>query len=175
MPLALVLVLLSGIGPVIAWRRATPSNARRNFALPVGIARGDRVVLAVVTGVARTAAGAGDVRASRRSSSPRVGQEFVRGVRARRAMAGESRAASRSLALVRRNRRRYGGYTVHVGMALLFIGVAASSAFQHARDVQLRPGQTATGQRLPAALRRPRGGSSRATAAPGEHRARRAA
>ena len=43
---------------------------------------------------------------------------------------------------MRRNRRRYGGYIVHVGMALLFVGVAASSAFQHARDVRLRAGQT---------------------------------
>jgi cytochrome c-type biogenesis protein CcmF len=45
---------------------------------------------------------------------------------------------------VRRNRRRYGGYLVHVGMATLFVGVAASSAFQHARDVRLQPGQTAS-------------------------------
>jgi cytochrome c-type biogenesis protein CcmF len=48
------------------------------------------------------------------------------------------------VSLVRRNRRRYGGYIVHVGMALLFVGVAASSAFQHARDVRLSPKQTAT-------------------------------
>ena len=46
------------------------------------------------------------------------------------------------VALVRRNRRRYGGYIVHVGIAVLFVGVAASSAFQRARDVQPRPGQT---------------------------------
>ena len=38
-PLALVLVLLSGIGPLIAWRRATAANLRRNFALPGGAAR----------------------------------------------------------------------------------------------------------------------------------------
>ncbi len=41
-----------------------------------------------------------------------------------------------------RNRRRYGGYLVHVGMALLFVGVAASSAFDDARDVRLAPGQS---------------------------------
>src|SRR5205085_2217224 len=57
-----------------------------------------------------------------------VGQEFFRGTRARRAMAGEP-APVALLALVRRNRRRYGGYVVHVGMAVLFIGVAASSSF----------------------------------------------
>jgi cytochrome c-type biogenesis protein CcmF len=48
------------------------------------------------------------------------------------------------ITLVRRNRRRYGGYIVHLGMAVLFIGVAASSAFQQARDVQLVPGDHAT-------------------------------
>ena len=37
-PLALILVLLSGIGPVIAWRRATLANARRNFIVPLAAA-----------------------------------------------------------------------------------------------------------------------------------------
>jgi cytochrome c-type biogenesis protein CcmF len=58
-------------------------------------------------------------------------------------MAGEGPGRA-VVSLVRRNRRRYGGYTVHAGMALLFVGVAASSAFQHARDVQLSPGQRAS-------------------------------
>ena len=44
--------------------------------------------------------------------------------------------------LIRRNRRRYGGYIVHAGVAVLLIGVAASSSFQHSRDVVLRPGQS---------------------------------
>jgi len=43
---------------------------------------------------------------------------------------------------VRRNRRRYGGYVVHAGMAVLFIGVAASSTFHNQRDARLSPGQT---------------------------------
>jgi cytochrome c-type biogenesis protein CcmF len=47
------------------------------------------------------------------------------------------------LSLVRRNRRRYGGYIVHAGLAILLIGVAASSSFQHSRDVFLSPGQHA--------------------------------
>ena len=68
-------------------------------------------------------------------------QEFVRGVRARKAMTGE-RAPLAFVTLIRRNRRRYGGYTVHFGMAVLFIGVAASSAFQHVHTVQLKKGQS---------------------------------
>jgi cytochrome c-type biogenesis protein CcmF len=72
-----------------------------------------------------------------------VGQEFWRGVRARQAMSHDS--VPRALvSLVRRNRRRYGGYLVHAGIAVLFVGIAASSAFQHARDVRLLPGQRTT-------------------------------
>jgi cytochrome c biogenesis factor len=48
------------------------------------------------------------------------------------------------VALVRRSRRRYGGYLVHAGVAVLFVGVAASSSFHSVRDVRLTPGQTAT-------------------------------
>ena len=70
-----------------------------------------------------------------------IGQEFFRGVRARRAMAGEA-APVALLALVRRNRRRYGGYIVHVGIAVLFVGVAASSSFQHAAEQGLSPGSS---------------------------------
>jgi cytochrome c-type biogenesis protein CcmF len=44
--------------------------------------------------------------------------------------------------LVRRNRRRYCGYIVHIGIAVLFIGVAASSSFQHASELSLSPGQS---------------------------------
>jgi cytochrome c-type biogenesis protein CcmF len=138
-PLAIVLVLLSGIGPVIAWRKATASNARRNFLLPGVVALAIGAVLAALGVASRPAAllmficGAFVVLS--------VGQEFWRGVGVRRAMTGEGPLrALRSL--VARNRRRYGGYLVHVGMALLFIGVAASTAFNHAHDIRLTPGQS---------------------------------
>jgi cytochrome c-type biogenesis protein CcmF len=137
-PLALVLVLLSGIGPVIAWRRATVANLRRSFMWPV--------VAALVTLAGLVAAGVtGNTGAVIMFMAGAfvltvVAQELGRGTAARRAMAGE--APPRALVnLVRRNRRRYGGYIVHVGMAVLFVGVAASSAFQHARDVRLSVGQ----------------------------------
>jgi len=139
-PLALILVLLSGIGPVIAWRRATLANARRNLIAPAIVALLALVVL-LVAGVAHKPFAiamfccAAFVLGS-------IGQEFFRGVRARRAMAGEAPPLA-LLALVRRNRRRYGGYIVHVGMAVLFVGVAASSSFQHASELALTPGKSA--------------------------------
>jgi cytochrome c-type biogenesis protein CcmF len=136
-PLALVLVLLSGIGPVIAWRRATFANARRNFLAPISLAL---ITLALLLAFGVTRSGfavamfccAAFVLGS-------IGQEFFRGTRARRAIAGEP-APIALLALVRRNRRRYGGYVVHIGIAVLFVGVAASSSFQHATEQRLSPG-----------------------------------
>jgi cytochrome c-type biogenesis protein CcmF len=138
-PLALVLVLLSGIGPVIAWRRATLANARRNFMAPI--------VVALITLVVLLGAGIADkpfaiaMFCCAAFVFGSIGQEFFRGVRARRAMAGEALPRAFT-ALVRRNRRRYGGYIVHLGIAVLFIGVAASSSFQHASELGLSPGQS---------------------------------
>ena len=138
-PLALILVLLSGIGPVIAWRRATLANARRNFLVPVLVALLTAVVLLSAGVAAKPFAIAMFCCGAFVFAS--IGGEFFRGVRARRAMAGEA-APVALLSLVRRNRRRYGGYIVHVGIAVLFIGVAASSSFQHAAELGLSPGQS---------------------------------
>jgi cytochrome c-type biogenesis protein CcmF len=139
-PLALVLVLLSGIGPLIAWRRVTLAGMRRVLARPLAA-----TAVAVVLLLALSNAG---------SDLPSllmfvlaafvlavVAQEFWRGARARAAASGEQFGTA-LLKLVGRNRRRYGGYIVHAGIALLFVGVAASSAFAHHRDVRLSPGQT---------------------------------
>jgi cytochrome c-type biogenesis protein CcmF len=137
-PLALMLVLLSGIGPVAAWRRTTLKTVRRNFIWPIGAA--------VVTFFGLLALGVTQsipavlMFAFAALVLAVVTQEFARGVSARRAMAGENPVRA-LFSLMGRNRRRYGGYTVHVGMALLFVGVAGSSAFQHAHDVTLRKGQ----------------------------------
>src|SRR4051812_6762711 len=139
-PLALILVLLSGIGPVLTWRRATAANLRRNLGRPAGFALFVLVAL-VALGVTQSTkallmfGAAGFVFAA-------VFQEFWRGVRARRAQARESVPVA-LVALVRRNRRRYGGYLVHLGVMTVFVGVAASSSFQHVHEVRLSPGQTA--------------------------------
>jgi cytochrome c-type biogenesis protein CcmF len=139
-PLALVLVLLSGIGPVLAWRRVTLSALRRVLLVPVAI-----TVVALAGMLAFT--NAADSRASLLMFCfvafvlAVVGQEFWRGAVARRRMTGEP--WPRALAqLTGRNRRRYGGYLVHAGIAVLFLGVAASSAFIDQRDVRLSPGES---------------------------------
>jgi cytochrome c-type biogenesis protein CcmF len=141
-PLALILVLLTGVGPLIAWRRATPGSLRRSFALPTTVGVLALLALAVGAGVAAKPLAlimfglAAFVLTC-------VGQELWRGTRARRAMSGEP-APLALLSLVRRNRRRYGGYLVHAGLSVLFVGVAASSSFQKVTDVSLKPGQSAS-------------------------------
>jgi cytochrome c-type biogenesis protein CcmF len=140
-PLALALVALAGIGPLVPWRRVTVANLRRSFAFPVGAALGALVALSLVSGVTSEPkaltllCGVAFVLAC-------VGQEVWRGTRARRAVSREP-APVALVTLVRRNRRRYGGYLVHVGVAVLLLGVAASTSFQHAKDVSLKPGQSA--------------------------------
>jgi cytochrome c-type biogenesis protein CcmF len=140
-PLAIVLVLLSGLGPVIAWRRATATNARRGLRGPLVVAAVTAVGLALVAGVA-TRPLALAMFCTGAFAAAVVVQEFWRGTRARQAGSGEAAPAA-LVSLVRRNRRRYGGYLVHLGMAVIFVGVAASSAFQRVHDVRLRPSQTA--------------------------------
>lgn len=137
-PIAFALVALIGIGPLISWRRATLANLRRNFAVPVGAGVLTPLALLLVPGAAaepKAIVFAGLVA----FVLVGVGQELWRGMRARQTMAGEAPPLA-LVALVRRNRRRYGGYIVHAGFAVMLLGVAISSSFENAKDVTMRPG-----------------------------------
>ena len=70
-----------------------------------------------------------------------IGLEFVRGTRARRALSSESWPGAFA-SLIGRNRRRYGGYVVHVAIVLLAIGIAGSSAYDSVVEGKLAPGQS---------------------------------
>jgi cytochrome c-type biogenesis protein CcmF len=139
-PLALILVLLSGIGPVIAWRRATLASARRNFLVPLAAAAAMALAAYTVVPIG-SSIGAVLLFCAAAFVFASIGQEFWRGWRARRATSSESPPLA-LVSMVRRNRRRYGGYIVHVGIAVLFIGVAASSTFQHEQELSLQVGQS---------------------------------
>ncbi|MHB1858500.1 MAG: heme lyase CcmF/NrfE family subunit [Solirubrobacteraceae bacterium] len=138
-PLALILVLLSGVGPLIAWRRSSLANLRRNFLTPTLFALCTLVVLLAagvtsqVTAIIMFCCAAFAIGA--------VVHELWRGTRVRGRATGQLPPRA-LLGLVSRNRRRYGGYTVHVGVAILFIGVAASSSFDHIVEPRLRVGQS---------------------------------
>src|SRR5438045_1066084 len=126
----LPLLLLMGIGPLVAWRRASPRALGRTFVLPAAAA--------VVTGVALIAVGLGNSTPGLLAYTfsafvaASIVLEFWRG----------TRATGSLLRLVSRNRRRYGGYLVHAAVILLAIGVAGSSAYQTVREQSLKPGQS---------------------------------
>jgi cytochrome c-type biogenesis protein CcmF len=140
-PLAIVLVLFTGIGPLLAWRRVSWASARRVFLRPAIFAAAVAIVLALITDTThRPWAYALFVFAAFALAG--LLQEFWQGAAARRKISGGSFPAA-LFAVTSRNRRRYGGYVVHIGIAVVLIGIAASSSFQTNREVNLRPGQSA--------------------------------
>jgi cytochrome c-type biogenesis protein CcmF len=141
-PIGIGLLLFAGLGPLVAWRRIGAGALWRSVALPLAAAAVAALAIGLLVGAADEplalalfAAGAFTVFG--------VGQEIIRGTAARRALSGEGWGSSLTR-LVTRNRRRYGGYVVHIGIALLLIGIAASSSFQTSRDLRLTPGERAT-------------------------------
>jgi cytochrome c-type biogenesis protein CcmF len=139
-PLALALVALAAVGPLVSWRRGSVRVLARQLAGPAAVAAAAGVVLFVLAGTSRPAASAMLVLAVLCVAV--VAQEYVRGTRARRIVTGQPLALAFTAAIAR-NRRRYGGYLVHAGIAVLLGGIAASSAFQNTRDVTLLPGESA--------------------------------
>ncbi|HMJ00342.1 MAG TPA: heme lyase CcmF/NrfE family subunit [Gaiellaceae bacterium] len=133
------LLLLMGIGPLVAWRRASLRSLGRSFAWPAGIALGAGIVLLLL------GAGSSPIGLVAYTFSAfvlgSIGYEFARGTRARRALAGGSWLAAFA-ELVARNRRRYGGYIVHASIVLLAIGIVGSSAYDKVKEQKLSPGQT---------------------------------
>ncbi|HEY1687717.1 MAG TPA: cytochrome c-type biogenesis CcmF C-terminal domain-containing protein [Solirubrobacteraceae bacterium] len=138
-PLALILVLLSGIGPVIAWRKASVANVKRNFATPVLAALATLIVLLALGVTSKLFALVMFCLAAFTIGS--VTQELWRGTRVRSNATGQVPPRA-LLGLVGRNRRRYGGYMTHVGIAMLFVGVAGSSSFMHAAEPRLSVGKS---------------------------------
>jgi cytochrome c-type biogenesis protein CcmF len=134
-PLGLLLLALTGVGPLLAWRRASPANLRRQLAAPVGIGVAIAVLLAMLgmrdSHALVTYLLCGFVAGT-------ILQEFIKGVKARRTIHGES-VVEGLVHLVARNRRRYGGYIVHAGVVMLF-AAWTGMAFRADYDVTLNTG-----------------------------------
>jgi cytochrome c-type biogenesis protein CcmF len=138
-PMGLVLLFLTGAGPLFAWRRTSREGFRRNFGVPA--------LWAAISLMAVAAAGVRDIYALMSLSlcgfvSGSVVLEFWRGIAARRRTTDES-ALVACYTLLAKSRRRYGGYLVHVAMVLLFVGFTGN-AFSTDREVVLHRGQSAT-------------------------------
>lgn len=139
LPIGLALLALMGIGPVIAWRKASPRNLRNNFVWPVVVGtmvvsvfyiQGARQWMALVTfGLSAFVLTI-------------IVVEFVKGTRARAHIEGEG-SLSAFVHLISRNRRRWGGYIVHVGVVLIFTAFAGA-AFDREVTQTLDPGESVT-------------------------------
>ncbi len=136
-PLMAVLLFLMGAGPLVAWRRATPDHLRRILLRPLGLAA---LVGVALYPLGRDYPAAVLIFALCAFVLATVIEEFWKGARARQRILGETLAVAVG-SLTRRNRRRYGGLVVHVGVVLLVVGVAASSGFSLEREVTLRQGE----------------------------------
>jgi cytochrome c-type biogenesis protein CcmF len=139
LPIGLVLLGLTGVGPLLAWRRSALVSLQTQLLWPV--ATGIAVAIAVAAlGVRVWTSGicwalCGFVTAT-------VFQEFWRGARVRQANSGTD-VLTAMVGLVGRNKRRYGGYIVHLGIVLIFLGFAGEGLKQ-SEQVVLKPGQQTT-------------------------------
>ncbi len=158
-PLGLLLLLLTGIGPLIAWKKATGRNLWQQFLWPVVVmALTVGLLLALVPGVAAMTAVFSGKPVHLGGSTfhikipaalicfgfcaftmATIVQEFWRGARVRKRNVGGD-IVSAMVGLSLRNRRRYGGYVVHVGIVVIFIGFAGH-AYHSNIERTLRPGE----------------------------------
>ena len=138
-PIGLVLLFLTGVGPLLAWKKSSVANLRQQFLWPAvsALAVGG---LVVALGVRVWSSGicfalCGFVFGT-------ISQEFLRGANVRRGMTGADMLTA-MIGLVGRNKRRYGGYIVHIGIVLIFLGFAGGG-FSRDQQMLLRPGQEGT-------------------------------
>ncbi len=137
-PIALALLALTGICPLIAWRKASRRNLWRSFTIPLSGS--------VLIGIALFVLGV-------RSLYPLMSftlavfvvitivMEFYRGAVARARTSGRNFLAA-LWDLITRNKRRYGGYIVHIGVVMIFVGITGSSAFQKEKAAFMKPGDS---------------------------------
>jgi cytochrome c-type biogenesis protein CcmF len=135
-PVGLVLLFLTGVGPLLAWRKSTIGSMVNQFLWPT--------VAAVVTGGAVVLLGvpfwsSGLCFALCGFVTMTIAQEFWRAAAVRQRATGTD-VFTALVGLVGRERRRYGGYIVHIGIVLVFLGFAGGG-FQREEEAVLTPGQ----------------------------------
>jgi cytochrome c-type biogenesis protein CcmF len=137
-PTGLLLLFLTGVGPLLAWRKTSTESLKRNFGGPLAIGLFAGAVIFFVFGVREFYSLVCFILCFFVTGT--IVLEFYRGAKVIHARSGASLAAC-AIDLTMRNTRRYGGYIVHMGMVFVFIGLAGT-AFN--RDVQkdMQVGQT---------------------------------
>jgi cytochrome c-type biogenesis protein CcmF len=136
-PIGLLLLFLTGVGPLLAWRKTSADSLKRNFGWPL--------LMGLLAGTAFFAIGVREffsviclILCVFVAST--IGMEFFRGAKVIRARTGSSLLTS-AVELTMRNTRRYGGYIVHMGMVLIFVGLSGA-AFNRDAQQEMQPGGT---------------------------------
>jgi cytochrome c-type biogenesis protein CcmF len=135
-PLFLSLIFLMGVGPLIAWRRASAENLKRNFLWPV--------IVGIVAAAALRLLGVGSVLVLVSLGltvfvAATIAVDLVRATRARRAMGEQTLPALGGL--LRRHNRRYGGFVVHLAILVVAVGVTGSQTWSVHTETTLRRGE----------------------------------
>ena len=140
-PIGLFLIFLTGVGPLLAWRSTSFRAVRRNFIAPC-IAILVTATVLILSGLHPWAdtdptgsiyslvcfsLGAGVIAA--------IAAEFLRGAGVVRTQTGKD-LLSAAVLLTRRNTRRYGGYIIHFGIVIMFIGLAGA-AFNQSKEMEM--------------------------------------
>jgi cytochrome c-type biogenesis protein CcmF len=146
-PIGLFLLFLTGIGPLLAWRSTSLRSIRRNFILPsIAMAA---MAIALMAGGLRPWNDGDDMQSTLFSLVcftlsagviTAIVEEFLRGAKVVHTQTGMNIVSSAVL-LIRRNTRRYGGYIIHFGIVVMFIGIAGG-AFNQARELEMSTGSS---------------------------------
>ncbi|MCX6024559.1 MAG: cytochrome c biogenesis protein CcsA [Chloroflexi bacterium] len=137
-PLLLLLLVLMGIGPLLAWRRTSNASLWRNFRMPLTL--GGLTLMGLLAGGMYPQWLAAFSFACCAFVFGTIVLEYARGMRARQ-RTGENAFMALYL-LVARNRRRYGGYLSHLAVLLAAVAIIGSTFFQHETIMTLKPGET---------------------------------
>ena len=140
-PIGVLLLILTGVGPLIAWRTSSVAQLRRRFVVPLAAALVALPLLLLLTDVGQNPA-ATAIAVSGVFVAACIGGEFQRGTRVRHALGGVSWPGA-LVSMVGRNRRRYGGYVVHLAIVVLFVGFAGSKGFSTEADLAIAEGSSA--------------------------------
>ena len=134
-PIGLILLALTGVGPLLAWRRTGTKNLIRNFTFPI-ISGLVAAIFFIIIGYKGYAVISFSLCVFVTIS---IMTEFSRGIRARTNKFKESIFVA-LVKMISKNRSRYGGYIVHVGIVLMFVGFTGH-AFDREKEFSLQIGQ----------------------------------
>ena len=135
-PIGLILLALTGIGPLLAWRKTGKKILIRNFTFPI-ITGLIVAILLLIIGLRGAVVISFSLGAFVTAT---ITTEFTRGIQARRKKFNES-IITALIKMVSKNRSRYGGYVVHLGIVFMFVGFTGH-AFDQEKEFSLKVGES---------------------------------